>query len=342
MPELKFEVIPFTAGDGMPLFLQRYITSNPCPKGPVMLVHGAGVRGNLFNPPQSPNLIECLSEAGYDVWLENWRGSIEIPKNKWNLDQVAVNDHPMAVQKICEVTGAKEIKAIIHCQGSTSFTISAMLGLVPQVKTIISNAVSLHPVLPGFARFKIKFVAPMINLVVEYLNPGWGNHAPGFWPKIFSGMVSLTHWEKDTKVGKFVSFTYGAGCPALWELDNMSQETLEWIRYEFANVPMTFFKHIRAGVNNGALVAAEKNNGVRQDYSSTAPKTDARFILFAGKLNKCFRYESQVNTFNWLEKHKPGFHKLHLLENYSHLDVFLGKNAHVDVFPKMIQELDNH
>jgi poly(3-hydroxyalkanoate) synthetase len=67
---------------------------------------------------------------GYDVWLENWRGSIEFTPNEWDLDMVAKNDHPAAVKKIIEQTGAKEIKAIIHCQGSTSFMMSAMLGLL--------------------------------------------------------------------------------------------------------------------------------------------------------------------------------------------------------------------
>ena len=41
------------------------------------------------------------------------------------------------------------MKAVIHCQGSTSFTMSAVAGLVPEVKTIVTNAVSLHPVVPG-------------------------------------------------------------------------------------------------------------------------------------------------------------------------------------------------
>jgi hypothetical protein len=35
---------------------------------------------------------------------------------------------------------------------------------------------------------------------------------------------------------------------------------------------------------------------------------------------------------------------LHTIKGYSHLDIFLGKNAHKDVFPLMIKELNfsNH
>ena len=120
------------------------------------MVHGAGVRANIFNPPHPNNIIQMAVVDGYDVWLENWRGSIDFEANEWDLDMVAKNDHPAAVKKIIEQTGATQIKAIVHCQGSTSFMISAMLGLLPEVKLIISNAVSLHPVVPAFSVFKIK------------------------------------------------------------------------------------------------------------------------------------------------------------------------------------------
>ena len=111
---------------------------------------------------------------------------------------------------------------------------------------------------------------------------------------------------------------------------------LNWIQYEFAHVPLSFFHHIQKCVRNGALVHYDKGG----DYTEEAPKTKARFVLFAGKENKCFLPKSQENTFEYLNKLQPGLHKLYLLDNYSHLDVFFGKNAHMDVFPKMINELE--
>ena len=53
--------------------------------------------------------------------------------NEWTLDQAAIHDHPAAVRKVVEETGAEKVKAIIHCQGSTSFMMSALAGLVPEV-----------------------------------------------------------------------------------------------------------------------------------------------------------------------------------------------------------------
>ncbi|MFN2500303.1 MAG: esterase, partial [Pyrinomonadaceae bacterium] len=77
--------------------------------------------------------------------------------NRWTLDEAAVFDHPRAVQKVVEETGADEIQAVIHCQGSTSFMMSAVAGLVPEVKTVVANAVTLHPVVPRLAKAKLRF-----------------------------------------------------------------------------------------------------------------------------------------------------------------------------------------
>jgi hypothetical protein len=301
-------------------------------------VHGAGVRANIFNPPTKKNLIEVLVDEGYDVWLENWRASIDLPPCEWNLDVVAKNDHPAAVKKIVEITGHQEIKAIIHCQGSTSFMISAALGLVPEVKVIISNAVSLHPVVPNYSILKLNVFVPIVKLLFSYLNPQWGLDAPDLKSKLLKAIVRITHPEKDTLVGKFVSFTYGAGFPALWRLENLDESTKEWIQNEFAAVPLTFFNHIKKCVKKGNLISDD----YKENYARASPKTDARFILFAGEKNLCFKAQSQVNTYDYLNALKPGMHKLYLIKEYSHLDIFLGKDADRDIFPLMINELNKN
>src|SRR5690606_27995528 len=142
------KIIPFRTEDGVMLNLINVQGARTPDRCPVILVHGAGVRANIFRAPVETTIVDALIAEGYDVWLENWRASIDFPASKWTLDQAARYDHPAAVKTITEQTGHREIKAIIHCQGSTSFAMSAVAGLVPQVSVIISNAVSLHPVVP--------------------------------------------------------------------------------------------------------------------------------------------------------------------------------------------------
>ncbi len=339
----SFETFEFVTKDGVTCNLKHLIKKGPKPRGAVLLVHGAGVRADIFNPPTRKNIISFLSEEGYDVWLENWRASIDLEPRQWDLDQAALYDHPAAVKKVSELTGAKEMKAIIHCQGSTSFMISSVLGLVPEVKVIISNAVSLHPVVPRFSAFKLNFLLPIIKKLSDYLNPAWGLKPTDFNSRLFRFLVRVTHWEKDTLVGKLVSFTYGSGFPALWRLENLDKATMDWIQYEFAKVPVKFFDQMQKCVKEKVLVPDVKN-GHMTTYLDEIPKTNARFVFFGGEKNLCFLPKSQQSTFSYFDALKPNYHKLFIINGYSHLDIFLGKNADKDVFPIMINELNqpNH
>jgi hypothetical protein len=244
------------------------------------------------------------------------------------------------VKKVSEQTGAERIKAVIHCQGSTSFMMSAAAGLVPQVKTIVSNAVSLFTVIPEFASVKMRLSVPILNVLTPYLDPQWGIRAPNLVAKTVAGLVRLTHHECNNLVCKMVSFTYGAGFPALWSHGNLTEETHQWIRQEFAKVPISFFAQMIQCVRQGHLVAVDGFKELPSDFVQQAPQTDARFAFLAGLNNRCFLPQSQVQAFEFFDRHCGNYHSLHLLPNYGHLDVFFGSNAARDVFPIIYEELE--
>jgi hypothetical protein len=303
-------------------------------------VHGAGVRANLFQAPVRRTIVDALLEEGYDVWLENWRASIDVAATDWTLDEAALYDHPAAVRTVLAHTGAERLKAIIHCQGSTSFMMSAVAGLIPEVDTIVANAVSLHPVVPSWSRFKLRFALPVVGKAIDALNPAWGNAPPGVTPKLLTFAVKATHRECDNTVCRLVSFTYGSGTPALWRHENLDAATHdEFIPQEFGRVPVSFFRQMSRCVQRGHLVADRSLPGLPDDYTATPPKTDARFVLLAGEHNRCFLPESQRRTFEYLDRLAPGRHTLHVIPGYSHLDAFLGAHAARDVFPLIIEEL---
>ncbi len=337
---LTERVVPFRAGDGLQCNLIHVQGDTPARKGPVLLVHGAGVRANIFRAPTKLNFVEFLVQQGYDVWLENWRASIDLTPNLWTLDQAALYDHPEAVKLIVRETGCQALKAVIHCQGSTSFMMSAVAGLVPQVKTILSNAVSLHPIVPRASIAKSKVALPLVRLLTPYLNPRWGVSAPTFAAKLISLIVRLTHHECRNQVCKQVSFTYGSGFPALWRHENLNEDTHEWLKQEFAHVPIRFFDQIMRCVHAGHLVSVEGKPGLPADFVAQKPQTDARFAFFAGRLNRCFLPESQEKTYDYFNAQRTEYHSLYVLPSYSHLDVFMGKNSAEDIFPLMLAELE--
>jgi pimeloyl-ACP methyl ester carboxylesterase len=334
-------VVEFAAGDGLKCNVINVRGHNAPAKGPVLLVHGAGVRANIFRAPSGRNVVDVLVDEGWDVWLENWRASIDIPHNHWTLDQAAVYDHPRAVQTVCEQTGADELKAVVHCQGSTSFMMSALAGLVPQVKTIISNAVSIHPIVPRLANVKLRYMIPLTARVLGYLDPQWGRvGAPWVVPKLVDLWIKLDHHECDNSVCKWSSFTYGAGKPTLWSHENLNDQTHEWLKGEFAAVPLTFFSQIVRCVRAGRLLAVEHHPELPRDFTAQPPRTDARVVFLAGALNNCFTAESQRTSHAWYAGHAPGRSALHVFSGYGHLDVFMGRNAAQDIFPTIVRELE--
>lgn len=333
---------PIVTGDGHTITVEHVERRSTAPpgKGPVLLVHGAGVRANIFRPPVESTLVDTLLDAGYDVWLENWRASIDLPPCEWTLDDGASFDHPAAVQKVLARTRADSLQAIVHCQGSTSFTMSAVAGLLPGVRTIISNAVSLHPVIPRVSKIKIGVAAPLLSLITPYMNPAWGDAPPNLLARAIRAVVRMTHRECSNDVCRMVSFTYGTGFPCLWSHDNLDADTHDWIRREFAAVPFTFFAQMRRSVARGHMVPARRASTLPPDLATAVPKTDARFVLLAGRRNLCFLPESQQRTFEHLDRHQPGRHRLHVFDDYGHLDVFIGQRAAHDIFPTILEALE--
>lgn len=339
--EVEERVVPFTAGDGFQCSLRQVTRRSGATRGPVLVAHGAGVSSNVFRAPVPTTVVDALVERGYDVWLEDWRASILLERNTWNLDQAAVFDHPVAVRTVLAETGARTLKAIVHCQGSCSFIMSAAAGLLPEVTTIVSNAVSLHPVVPFLSRLKNRFFEPLADDLMPYMNPSWGFHAPALLPRAMAAAVWLVHHECDSMTCRMVSFTYGSGRPALWRHENLNPQTHgAWLGRNFRNVPLSFFAQMHRCVEAGHLVSVADYPELPPAFGVDPPQTDARFALFAGDRNLCFLPESQSRTYRYLERHAPGRHTLHLLPGYSHLDVFMGMRAASEVFPLIIDELE--
>jgi hypothetical protein len=180
----------------------------------------------------------------------------------------------------------------------------------------------------------------MLKMLTQYLNPQWCVHAPTLTAKAVAALILLTHHECHNPVCKGVSFTYGSGFPALWAHENLNDATHEWIKQEFAQVPIAFFQQMSKCIHKGNLVAVDGLKELPADFCAQEPKTTARFAFFAGKNNLCFLAESQQKTFDFFNGWRKNYHTLTMLPNYGHLDVFIGKNAGKDVFPLIAEELE--
>lgn len=332
-------VVPFTAGDGLRCNVVNVRSEGTPHKGPVILVHGAGMRDAMYSSIPGTTLVDVLLEDGYDVWLENWRASSDVEPNPWTLDKAAVYDHPEAVKTVVRETGSDEVSAVVHCMGSSSFVLSAAAGLLPEVKTVVSNACSLHPTVPRLARLKGKFALPVLSRLTDYADPSWGLHAPTAFAKALALYTRVTHRECDNRVCKLASFIYGVGSPTLWRHENLDEATHEWLKHEFGPAPVTFFKQMSRSAEAGRLVTVDGFRELPENPVAQEPQSDARFAFLAGQRNDCFVPSGQARTFEFFDSYRRGYHALHVLPGYGHLDVFVGKNAARDTFPLVLAEL---
>lgn len=296
-------------------------------------MHGAGVRANIFRAPVESTLVDVLLDEGFDVWMENWRASIDFRPNQWNLDRAAVFDHPAVVSAVLERSGADHLAAVVHCQGSTSFMMAAVAGLLPQVSTIVSNAVSLHPVVPAIARLKGECFHRPMRALTKYLDPRWGLEAPDLIAEAVVGWVKLVHDECTNTVCRVTSFTYGVGRPTLWSHALLNPPTHEWLKDEFGPVPLTFFDQMTRCLRAGRLVSVAGLDELPRRFGVDPPRTDADITFLAGAENRCFLAESQQRSFDWFESVGTARYALHVVPRYGHLDMFMGKDASRDVFP---------
>jgi hypothetical protein len=349
-------VVPFAAPDGTRLFLTR-VRAAHTPKGPVLLIAGTSVPANVFEAPVSETIVQRLAREGYDVFIETWRGSASEHPSQFTLEEAAVSDHVAAVAKVRQLSDSDNVKAVVHCQGSTSFMMALVCGLLPNVTHVVSNSVSLHPVVPPKSEVKLRVVGPIVAWLSDYLDPQAARWRWGL-RKLFSRRflsvartlmlatvlriwVMLTHHECRSMVCKFSSFCYGEGGSVMWSHKNLSKETHRWLANEFFWVPTLFFRQIGRSTMARRLVPMRTIREVdglnRLDHK---PVTDAKITFMTGLDNRCFAPESQLLSYRYMTAWQPGRHELIEFPGYGHLDVWFSERSPTDVFPAVVAALE--
>jgi len=342
-PGLRRRILGFRAADAAktPLTLHQIAGPEKPTRGPVLLIHGGGVRANLFYGSPRTTIVDVLVEHGYDVWLENWRASIDLPAREYTLDEGAVYDHPAAVAEIKRLTGAEKLKAVVQCQGSTSLTMSAIAGLVPDITTIVTNAVSLCVNVPRASEIKLHVFVPVSSIRLNGLDAQWAVRAPS---ALANGVGRVAHLIRgrdcDNEVCQFANYMYGVGPDILWRHANLDPETHEWVSREFGFCPFSLLRQIGRAQRTGVIAPTGQLPQLPRSLVAAAPKTDARFSFLAGSVNRLFLPESQRRSFEHFDKFRPGYHTFHELPGMTHLDVLFGKTSAREVFPLIVEELD--
>ncbi len=317
-------------------------------KGPVMVAHGVGVWSGMFTlETVEENFVQFLVKHGYDVWLLDWRGSIQLPLTQFTLDQVAENDFPTAVQQILNKTKADAIQAVVHCAGSAAFFMSLASGrLDNKIRCVSCSQVALHFVVPRMSEVKALIRLPEVldTLGMPYLTPTEDTEHRIF-QEAFGAFVNVVHHECTSTICHRITFLYGH----LYEHATTNTETHDRLAEQYGKCNITAFRHLaqlaRSGTSQRFDFGAHEN---QRQYGSSKPPSylDSSHLripitFVSGAKNRTFLPESTAQTYDWLVRNNgPDFYKRHLIPGYGHIDSFMGSEASRDAYPIFLEQLE--
>ena len=336
---------PIDTQDGLTISLQRFKTKET--RNVVLLLHGLTTSTDMYIMPEQQNFVNYLHSNGFtDVWSLDWRGSGRFTYNlmphRYNLDDIAKNDIPKALDLIRQSCGADiKILVVCHCVGSLSFMASLAAGYVDNITSIISNSVSLTPKVRWQAFLKMIFGPELLEYVFgyAYISPRMAYFpGPGFGKWIYWMERGIRHECKEPAC-HLVSFMWGWGYPAAYNHRNMHPTTHRRLVDLFGGTSFHYYRHIRKMLFAKASVSFDKKiNYLEECKKKQLPPT----LFISGSDNNIFP-GSNKQTFEALNEGKNAGRVQYLeFANYGHQDTFMGQYSHIEVFPQLLAFLKKH
>jgi cholesterol oxidase len=299
--------------------------------------------------PEHRNLVSYLLDSGFtDVWALDFRMSNRFPydgeTHRYTLDDIADYDHPAALRELRRHVGDRRVHVVAHCLGSVSFMMSLFGGRLPGIASVTCNSVALTPRVPAWSRLKLRFGPPLMQylLGISSLDPRFARSPALTRDWALAKAVSLAHRECQVSACHMVSFMWGSGHPAMYEHDNLMPVTHERMADLCSSVGLNYYRHVTKMVQAGHAVKCNpgdpRHRDLPDDYLARAADVETPVLLLTGDHNRVFT-DSNIVCHQVLSKLSPVRHELEILPGYGHLDPIVGKNAHLDVFPRIGQFL---
>jgi pimeloyl-ACP methyl ester carboxylesterase len=315
----------------------------------VLLVHGLTSSSDLFMMPEHRNLVSYLLDDGFtDVWTLDFRMSNRYPydteTHRYSLDDIADWDFPAALAELRKHIGDRRIHVIAHCLGSLSFMMSLFAGRLPGITSVTCNSVALTPRVSSWSRLKLVYGPGVFQYVfgLDLLDPRFASSAKFTRDWALARMVDLAHRECAESACHLLSFMWGSGRPAMYEHDNLLPVTHERMADLCSACGTSYYRHVGKMVRAGHAVRCdqkdERHSDLPDDYLAGAAQVSTAIQLLTGDHNRVFT-NSNIVCHELIAKKVQGPCELAILPGYGHLDPIIGKNAHLDVFPRIAEFL---
>ncbi len=322
-------------GPGEWLRLTRYQGGT---KGPVLLAPGFGMSTAAFVIDTiETSLAEYLVEHGYDVWLLDFRWSPDLASARihFSMDDVAQTDWPTAVDEVRHRTGAASVQVIAHCMGSMSLLMAGLHGM-SGVRAAVCSQVTTHPVATRWQRGKVAARVPKIleGIGLRTIAPDARPTAADMALDLALRLSPVPSEERcSSAVCRWIFAFYGP-THTHGQLNAATHADLGRL---FGVADLGALDHIGRMIHTGRSV----DRHGRDVYLPHVERLAYPILFLAGDRNRIFLPGTSARTLRWLqEANDPTLYRRVVLQDYAHLDGFIGRNAARDVFPHMLEQLE--
>lgn len=324
--------------DRVQLCLTRYRGGS---KGPVVLAHGLGVSSRIFSLDTiETNLVEYLVEREYDVWLLDYRLSIELPSasRPSNADVIAAIDFPEAVAQVRELTGAQSVQMIVHCFGATVFYLSMLSGALQGVRSAVGSQAT--PFVHGAPLVRLKGalrLADLLRAVGVRTMTAYTDARARPRERLVDRFMSLYPLPPEERCMNAtchrVSFLYSR----LYQHDQLAAATHDTLHELFGVCHLDVSAHALKMVQAGHLVDADGHDV----YMPHPRRLAIPLRLVHGADNDCYLPAGSERTLRWLREHNdPQLYSLVVVPGFGHIDCIFGARAATEVYPHIVEHLE--
>jgi cholesterol oxidase len=325
---------PRTA-DGVELRLTRHRGGAA---GPVLLVHCIGVSSSMYTLDTiETNLLEYLVENGFDVWLLDYRLSIQLPASadSCSFDQVGAQDFPAAVDAIRRETGAASIQVVAHGVGGQTLAM-AMLGGLEGVRSAVFSQVCAHLRAPRMNRFKAGLNIPGVlralgaERMTAYVAP-----EPDLPARLYNLALRLQPIQAEERCESDVCHRITAMYGPLYEHDRLNAATHATLAEHFGRANLRAFQHLTRNLRTGHIVGEDGE----ERYLPYPERLAIPIAFIHGADNDCLLPESTRLSYEWLRERNGDLYSWNLIPGYGHVDCIIGAEAARHVYPIILRHL---
>ncbi len=331
------KVYPTTTEDGFKIKLTRYQGGK---KGPIILAPGFATTAASFAADTvEQSLVEFLCQANYDVWLFDYRSSPDSGSSTkpFTIDDIANYDWPKGVEVVLNATKAKDVQVLGHCVGSMSFLMAKLNGL-QGVRSAISSQLTLHPATTWLNY--VKADTPTVQILEKHFHITEVDMRSGDTDK--DKAIDAVLWKVPVPPGEECT---NPVCHRIFSVfgppythAQLNHNTHIAMRDWFGKISAKPFEQMSLITKLGYVVDKDGKNTYLPKVNNLAMP----ITFLAGQLNNIFYPETSLRTYEWLQAHlEPELFHREIFEDYAHMDLFIGKNAYIEVFPKILELLEN-